>query len=110
MSIPDLSAEAMTPSELEIPYSSLEYRQHQMFPRLSSAEIQSLRRFAKPMSFKSGELIFETGHVALGLFVSVAWARADLFARQPSVARRSSRNMKTATSWRKWRNYPASPR
>src|SRR5258708_33478111 len=69
MSIPDLTAETMTPAELEIPFSSLEYRQHQMFPRLSAAEVQSLRRFAKPMSFKAGELIFETGQVALGLFV-----------------------------------------
>ncbi|CAB3805597.1 Ferredoxin--NADP reductase [Paraburkholderia ultramafica] len=69
MNTPDLSAGAAAPSELEIPYSSLEYRQHQMFPRLSAAEIQSLRRFARPMSFKAGELIFETGHVALGLFV-----------------------------------------
>ncbi|RDJ98081.1 FAD-dependent oxidoreductase [Paraburkholderia lacunae] len=69
MSTPDLPADAAMPSELEIPYSSLEYRQHQMFPRLSAAEIQSLRRFATPMSFKAGELIFETGQVALGLFV-----------------------------------------
>jgi thioredoxin reductase (NADPH) len=69
MSIPDLSNDAAAPSELEFPYSSLEYRQHQMFPRLSAAEIRSLRRFARPMSFKAGELIFETGHVALGLFV-----------------------------------------
>jgi thioredoxin reductase (NADPH) len=69
MSTRAISADAATPSELEIPYSSLEYRQHQMFPRLSSAEIRSLRRFARRMSFKAGELIFETGHVALGLFV-----------------------------------------
>src|SRR5579864_3365187 len=69
MSTRDLSADAITQSELDIPYSSLEYRQHQMFPRLSAAEIQSLRRFARPMSFKAGELIFETGQVALGLFV-----------------------------------------
>jgi thioredoxin reductase (NADPH) len=69
MSTPDLSADETTPSELDTPNSSLEYRRHQMFPRLSAAEIQSLRRFARPMSFKAGELIFETGHVALGLFV-----------------------------------------
>ncbi|REG50432.1 thioredoxin reductase (NADPH) [Paraburkholderia sp. BL6669N2] len=69
MSTPDLQVEAAAPSELEFPYSSLEYRQHQMFPRLSPAEIQSLRRFATPMSFKAGELIFETGKIALGLFV-----------------------------------------
>ncbi|HXZ07100.1 MAG TPA: FAD-dependent oxidoreductase, partial [Paraburkholderia sp.] len=69
MSTLDFSADARAPSELEIPFSSLEYRQHQMFPRLSAAEIQSLRRFARPMAFKAGELIFETGRVALGLFV-----------------------------------------
>ncbi|MFM0060892.1 cyclic nucleotide-binding domain-containing protein [Paraburkholderia phytofirmans] len=69
MSTPDLSVNASTPSELEVPYSSLEYRRHQMFARLSASEIQSLRRFARPMSFKAGELIFETGRLALGLFV-----------------------------------------
>ncbi len=69
MSTRDISADAVALSELDIPYSSLEYRQHQMFPRLSPAEIQSLQRFARPMSFKAGELIFETGHIALGLFV-----------------------------------------
>lgn len=69
MSTPGTSVDAATPSELEIPFSSLEYRRHQMFPRLCAAEIASLRRFARPMSFKAGELIFETGQVALGLFV-----------------------------------------
>ncbi|MGF6571553.1 thioredoxin reductase (NADPH) [Paraburkholderia fungorum] len=69
MSTPDLSSDAFAPSELELPFSSLEYRQHQMFPRLSAAEIQSVRRFARPMSFNEGELIFETGRVAIGLFV-----------------------------------------
>lgn len=69
-SVTDAAAVAVgAPSELEFPFSSLEYRQHQMFPRLSAAEIQSLRRFARPMSFKAGEFIFETGRVALGLFV-----------------------------------------
>ena len=69
MSTPDISIDTTPPSELDFPYSSLEYRRHQMFPRLSAAEIGSLRRFARPMSFKAGELIFQTGHVALGLFV-----------------------------------------
>ncbi|MDE1179882.1 FAD-dependent oxidoreductase [Paraburkholderia sp.] len=69
MNIPDQSSGVRMPSELELPYSSLEFRQHQMFPQLSAAEIESLRRFATPMSFKAGELIFETGRVALGLFV-----------------------------------------
>ncbi|MEM5329269.1 FAD-dependent oxidoreductase [Paraburkholderia sp. JHI2823] len=57
------------PSDLEVPFSSLEYRQHQMFPRLSPSDIDSLRRFARPLSFRRGERIFETGKVAPGLFV-----------------------------------------
>jgi thioredoxin reductase (NADPH) len=40
-----------------------------MFPRLSAPEIQSLRRFASPVSFKAGEFLVETGLVAQGLFV-----------------------------------------
>jgi len=60
MSTPELSDDAIAPSEHEIPFSSLEFRRHQMFPRLSVAEIASLRRFARSMSFKAGELIFET--------------------------------------------------
>jgi len=65
--LPNLPDAATT--DLGMPYSSLEFRQHQMFPRLSAHEIASLHRFAQPMSFKAGELIFETGRVALGLFV-----------------------------------------
>lgn len=57
-----------TPDE-DVPYSSLEHRRHQLFRTLSAAEIGSLRRFARPMSFKAGDPIFETGRVALGLFV-----------------------------------------
>lgn len=57
------------PSELEVPFSSLEYRQHQMFPRLSDAEIDSVRRFAQQKSFAQGEKVFETGKIAPGLYV-----------------------------------------
>ena len=80
MSTPGLSLDASQPSELEFPYSSLEYRQHQMFPRLSAAEIQSVRRFARPMNFRAGDLIFKTGEVALGLFV-LLHGRVRIFSR-----------------------------
>ncbi|MGU7782103.1 FAD-dependent oxidoreductase [Burkholderia sp. PU8-34] len=70
---PDLSTpdgpDAPASSALDAPYSSLEFRRHQMFPRLSPEEIRSLQRFARPMSFAAGDRIFETGRVALGLFV-----------------------------------------
>lgn len=80
MRTPEESFGTVAPSDLEVPFSSLEYRQHQMFPRLSAAEIQSLRRFATPMSFKTGEPIFETGRVALGLFV-LLHGRVRIFSR-----------------------------
>lgn len=63
-----LGAAFAAPDE-EIPYSSLEHRRHQLFPKLSATEIASLRRFARPMSFRAGDHLFETGRVALGLFV-----------------------------------------
>ncbi|MGF6767536.1 thioredoxin reductase (NADPH) [Paraburkholderia sp. GAS199] len=65
----DLPSTATTPPELEIPYSSLQFRRHQMFPRLSVQEIESLRRFATSISFKAGEFLVETGQVARGLFL-----------------------------------------
>ncbi|WP_321945453.1 FAD-dependent oxidoreductase [Paraburkholderia sp. J10-1] len=55
--------------ESEHPFSSLEHRRHQMFPRLSSTEIHSASRFARRKAFKAGELIFETGRVAEGLHI-----------------------------------------
>ncbi|WP_144109869.1 FAD-dependent oxidoreductase [Paraburkholderia sp. BCC1886] len=89
MDTPDFAGDALPHPELEMPYSSLEYRQHQMFPRLSAGEIQSLRRFATPRSFRAGELIFETGKVALGLFVllhgRVRIASRDSFGRSTVI-------------------------
>jgi thioredoxin reductase (NADPH) len=58
-----------TKTQLDTPYSSLQSRRHQMFAILSAPEIQSVQRFAQARSFKAGELIFQTGKVALGLFV-----------------------------------------
>ncbi|RDU98779.1 FAD-dependent oxidoreductase [Trinickia dinghuensis] len=70
MNSPELAAPTVPAApEEEIPYSSLEHRRHQLFPKLSAAEITSLRRFARPMTFKAGDFVFETGRVALGLFV-----------------------------------------
>jgi thioredoxin reductase (NADPH) len=76
----DSTLYASLPSQLEFPYSSLEHRKHQMFPTLSTREIDSLRRFATPKSFKAGELVFETGHIALGLFVLVS-GRVQIYVR-----------------------------
>ncbi|WP_233887114.1 FAD-dependent oxidoreductase [Paraburkholderia flagellata] len=64
----DTSTSTQSP-ESEHPFSSLEHRRHQMFPRLSSAEIHSASRFARRKAFKAGEMIFETGRVAEGLHI-----------------------------------------
>ncbi|KAA0084940.1 FAD-dependent oxidoreductase [Paraburkholderia sp. T12-10] len=53
----------------DAPFSSLEHRRHQLFPKLSSAEIASLRRFASPRSYKAGDYLFEAGRVGPGLFL-----------------------------------------
>lgn len=58
-----------SPLESEAPFSTLEHRQHQMFPRLSSAEIESAARFGRPKTFKAGDAIFQTGRVSDGLFI-----------------------------------------
>ena len=52
--------------------SSLEHRQHQMFPRLSDEEIHSIERFGTHVCYRKGDHIFKTGEVALGLFVLVS--------------------------------------
>lgn len=70
------------PVETEHPFSSLEHRQHQMFPRLSSAEIRSASRFARQKSFAAGDAIFETGRVADGLFVLLN-GRVRIYSRDP---------------------------
>ncbi|MBB5499907.1 cyclic nucleotide-binding domain-containing thioredoxin-disulfide reductase [Paraburkholderia sp. MM5384-R2] len=53
----------------DAPFSSLSTRMHQMFPELSCAEIDRLRRFGEVGHWKSGELLFETGHTGPGMFV-----------------------------------------
>ncbi|HTH76182.1 MAG TPA: FAD-dependent oxidoreductase [Trinickia sp.] len=81
MSTPELARPAaLAATEDEAPFSSLEHRRHQLFPTLSASEIASLRRFARPMSFKAGDPIFEAGRVALGLFV-LLHGRVRIFTR-----------------------------
>lgn len=70
MNSPEIVPPAGQPGQdEEVPFSSLEHRQHQLFPKLSPAEIASLRRFATPMSFKQGDFLFQAGHVSLGLYL-----------------------------------------
>ncbi|SMG60491.1 FAD-dependent oxidoreductase [Paraburkholderia susongensis] len=68
--------------ESEPPFSSLEHRRHQMFPRLSSTQIQSARRFARRKSFRAGDLVFETGRVDEGLHILLSGC-VRIFSRDP---------------------------
>lgn len=53
----------------DAPFSSLSTRTHQMFPALTCAEIDRLRRFGEIGHWKAGELLFETGLTGPGMFV-----------------------------------------
>jgi thioredoxin reductase (NADPH) len=53
----------------DAPFSSLSTRMHQMFPELTCAEIDRLRRFGEVGHWEAGELLFETGHTGPGMFV-----------------------------------------
>ncbi|CAG2135136.1 Ferredoxin--NADP reductase [Cupriavidus campinensis] len=52
---------------LEAPFSVLETRKHQMFPTLTPAEIDRVRRFGTVASFKAGETLFCIGDPAPGM-------------------------------------------
>lgn len=53
----------------DAPFSSLSTRMHQMFPELTCAEIDRLRRFGEVGHWEAGELLFETGYTGPGMFV-----------------------------------------
>ncbi|MEC5403968.1 FAD-dependent oxidoreductase [Paraburkholderia sp. MPAMCS5] len=63
---PEAQAEAVV---ADAPFSNLSTRMHQMFPALTCAEIERIRKFGEVGRWKSGELLFETGHPGPGMFV-----------------------------------------
>lgn len=44
-------------------------RNHQMFPALSSVEIDRIRRFGTPVHFEPGEMLFTAGQPGPGMFI-----------------------------------------
>jgi thioredoxin reductase (NADPH) len=44
-------------------------RFEQTFPALTAQEIERMRRFGEPRSYRDGEMLFETGKPGLGMFV-----------------------------------------
>jgi len=53
----------------DAPFSTLSTRRHQMFPLLTSTEVERIRRFGEISRWQSGELLFETGLPGAGMFV-----------------------------------------
>lgn len=56
-------------------------RRHQVFPELSTEQVERMRAFAEPRSYADGDLLFEAGATGAGLFVilegEVAVTRRD---------------------------------
>jgi thioredoxin reductase (NADPH) len=52
--------------------STLETRRAQMFPKLSPAEIDRLRRFGTVRRYRAGELLYRTGEMSPGMFVIIS--------------------------------------
>src|SRR5262245_11082438 len=68
--------------------SILETRRAQMFPTLSSADIERLRRFGEARSFRAGDYLARTGEVSHGMIVILSGEVAvtqhdDLVQRDP---------------------------
>ncbi len=53
----------------DAPFSPLETRAHQMFPKLTDAEIMRMRRFGTIEQWKAGESMFRMGDVGRGMVV-----------------------------------------
>ena len=52
-----------------VPQSIIDTRRDQMFPVLESSDIERVRRFGKPRSYRAGEALVEVGNVGLGLTI-----------------------------------------
>jgi thioredoxin reductase (NADPH) len=68
--VPTQEAEGQAQAPVaDAPFSNLSTRMHQMFPELTCAEIDRLRRFGEVGHWEAGELMFETGRTGPGMFV-----------------------------------------
>jgi len=56
-------------SDLPTPNGALASRFHQMFPVLSPAEIDRIRRFGEVRRFPAGQLLFQAGEAVPGMYV-----------------------------------------
>jgi thioredoxin reductase (NADPH) len=72
--------EPATDGSLDAPFSVLENRQHQLYPRLTSAEIGRLRRFGESAHWARDDYLTRIGAAAPGMFV-ILRGRVDIILR-----------------------------
>ncbi|WP_042878140.1 FAD-dependent oxidoreductase [Cupriavidus necator] len=74
---------------LEAPYSTLETRWHQMFPRLSAEDMARVRRFGTQQCWRAGEKLFAIGETGRGMYLvtsgCVRIVRRDGLGREHSI-------------------------
>ncbi|MFM0321879.1 FAD-dependent oxidoreductase [Caballeronia glebae] len=63
------AAAAPSTSDDNAPFSPLESRMHQMFPRLTDNEIERMSRFGTPAHYRAGEWIFRVGETGRGMVI-----------------------------------------
>ena len=59
-------------AETATPSTTLRLRQDQMFPTLSSQEVERLRRFGSVRRYRDREPLFKTGDLDRGMFVVIS--------------------------------------
>ena len=66
-------------------------RREQMFPKLTTAEIDRIRRFGRVQRYAKGALLFKTGEVSPGMFVlisgtvAVSWRDGESVIMRPGA-------------------------
>ncbi|AGW93594.1 MULTISPECIES: FAD-dependent oxidoreductase [Cupriavidus] len=74
---------------LEAPYSTLESRWHQMFPRLSTEDMARVRRFGTQQCWRTDEKLFAIGQTGRGMYLvtsgCVRIVRRDGLGREHSI-------------------------
>jgi thioredoxin reductase (NADPH) len=65
----DAGAQASAQAVADAPFSPLQSRGHQMYPHLSTEEIDRMRSFGAVQHWRAGELMFEVGVPGPGMFV-----------------------------------------
>jgi thioredoxin reductase (NADPH) len=88
----DLSAAAIVCDQRQMAQSappSFSARHEQMFPTLAGADIERLRRFGEPRSYKAGERVVRAGEVGPGLILVLSGRLETIQGRGPTGPRRS---------------------